>query len=201
MTMFSGVNDASFGLVRKMAQEAVKDMVQAFSHVFDVVYFESDYQLVPATGKQIYAAFAEAFNGGPLMQILKTPADCQCFLGVDGNDIYRVIHDYDHYIAYTEGFGTTKLADEAALNRRMVNRILGNIGGPIDSGLRRAIGLCLLADLVGQSYYYAQHKNFIGNKKQLDFVVWLVSELDRLDIGVADADHEKWSSIVFPDFS
>ena len=201
MAIFSGVNDVSFQLVRDTAKEAVKSLFWQYRHVFNVVYFESDYQLVPATGKQIYAAFTGAFNGGQKMPILKTPSDCQCFLGVYANNLYRAIHDYDHYQAYQEGHGTTKLNDEAALNRKMVNRIMGNLCPSIDAGLRRAIELCLLADLVGQSYYYAQHKNFIDNKKQLAFVVWLVSELDRLGIGVADADHKKWSSIVFPDFS
>lgn len=198
--MFTGVNDMGFELVRKIAQEAVKDMARDFRHVFEVIYFENDFEKVPSTGKQIYAAFESAFKGGPLMPILATPSDCQCFLGVEGNDIYRVIHDFDHFVAYQEGFGTTKLTDEAALNRKMVNRILSNIDA-IDSGLRRTIELCLLADLVGQSYYFAQRKNFVGNEQQLSFVVWLVSELDRLEIGVTDADHEKWSSIVFPDFS
>ena len=198
--MFTGINDASFAMVRDIAKESVMGLVWKFQHVFNVSYLESDFEKVPSTGKQIYAAFESAFNGGQKMPILKTPADCQCFLGVDGNDVYRVIHDYDHYQAYTEGFGTTKLKDEAALNRLMVNRIMGNIDA-IDAGLRRAAELCLLADLVGQSYYYAQHKNFVGNEQQLSFVLWLVSELDRLGIGVSNADHEKWSSIVFPDFS
>lgn len=198
--MFTGISDASFELVRDLAKESVMGLVWRFQHVFDVTYFEGDFEKVPATGKQIYAAFESAFNGGPLMPILKTPADCECFLGVAGNDVYRTIHDFDHYIAYQDGFGTTRLDDEAALNRLMVNRILANIDA-IDSGLRRAVELCLLADLVGQSYYFAQHKNFVGNERQLEFVVWLVGQLDWLGIGVTDADHEKWSSIVFPDFS
>lgn len=198
--MFTGVNDMSFELVRKMVQDAVKSLFWQFRAVFDVVYFESDYRLVPDSGKKIHAAFNEAFNGGQKMPILATPEDCRCFLGVYGNNLYRAIHDWDHYQAYTEGFGTTKLQDEAALNLKMVSRILANIDA-IDAGLRRAIEVCLLADLVGQAYYFAQRKTFVGNEKQLDFVVWLVGHLDWLGIDANGPHYDKWEKIVFPDFS
>ena len=185
------------------ARKAMEDIhvYGTYAHVFNVCYFEDDADKVPATGKAIHAAFGAAFNGGPMMPILKTPIDCRCFLGVHGNDVYRALHDYDHFSAYKLGKGTTKLEDEDRLNRIMVNRIVGatNIGrSGFDGDLWAVLKACLLADLVGQSYYFAQHKSFVDNKRQMDFVRWTATIIlpQVIETGTAD-----FTSIVFPDFS
>lgn len=200
--MFSSAFDAGFVAVRNAAYIAAKRMQADYMPVFSVTYLESDYTRVPDTGRKIYDRFLSAFNDGEKMPILATPEDCQCFLFCEGNDIYRTIHDLDHFLAYPLGKGTTSLANESALNLKMVRRLLDYAKVDIkDTGILYSMELCLLADLVGQSYYYAQNKAFINNKKQIDFVVWLVGQLDWLGIDANGLHHEKWLSIVFPDFS
>lgn len=186
-----------------LARQAMEDIQNcgSYAYIFRACYFEDDADKVPATGKSIYAAFSAAFNGEAKMPILKTPIDCQCFLGIRGNDVYRVLHDYDHFSAYKLGKGTTKLADEDRLNRIMVNRIVGatNIGrGGIFDGIWCVLKSCLLADLVGQSYYFSQRKSFVGNERQLDFVYWTAEQIMPQVIEAGTAD---FTAIVFPDFS
>lgn len=200
--MFTSAFDPDFIAVRNTAYIAAKRMQQDYLPVFSVAYLEGDYKRVPDTGRKIYDRFLSALNDGEKMPILATPADCQCFLFRDGNDIYRTVHDYDHFLAYPLGKGTTSLANESALNLKMVRRLLDYAKVDIkDTGILYSMELCLLADLVGQSYYYAQNKAFINNKKQLDFVVWLVGQLDWLGIDANGPHYDKWLSIVFPDFS
>ena len=194
----------NFATAMDAAQKAMQKLRNAeeYIHVFRVCNLEYNADKVPSTGKQIFKAFTEAFNGEQKMQILKTPSDCQCFLGVEGNDVYRALHDYDHFCAMRDGLGgTTRLHDENTLNRIMVERIVAA------SGVSRVgfyivvwavLKACLLADLVGQAYYYAQHKNFVGNEQQLNFVKWTAEQiLDQvIETGTADFD-----GIIFPDFS
>ena len=193
-----------FAAAMRTAQNAMADLRHSadYAHVFNVCYFEDDADKVPATGKTIYASFAAAFNGGQKMPILKTPIDCECFLGIHGNDVYRVLHDYDHFCTYRLGIGgTTKLQDEDVLNRKMVDRIMRASGltrGGFDGDLWCVLKACLLADLVGQSYYFSQRKNFVHNEKQLDFVRWTAEQILGQVFAAGTVD---FTAIVFPDFS
>lgn len=203
MENFSAMVSEHFYSAMILARQAMQDVhaCGTYAHVFRACYFEDDADKVPATGKAIFNAFSVAFNGGQKMPILKTPIDCQCFLGICGNDVYRVLHDYDHFSAYKIGKGTTKLADEDRLNRIMVDRIMGAIHlgrGGIFDGIWCVLKACLLADLVGQSYYFAQKKAFIHNEKQLDFVRWTA---EKILVQVMASGAADFTAITFPDFS
>ena len=193
-----------FATAMRAARNAMQDLRYAadYAHVFRVCYLEYNADKVPSTGKAIFNAFTEAFNGGQKMPILKTPLDCECFLGVRGNDIYRALHDYDHFCAMRDGVGgTTRLQDEDMLNRAMVERIVNASGftrGGFYSEVWAVLKACLLADLVGQSYYYAQKKDFVGNEKQLDFVKWTSEKILAQVVDTGSAD---FNAIAFPDFS
>ena len=196
--------DDHFATAMGAARHAMEDLRwhTEYAHVFRACYFEYDANNVPATGKAIHAAFSAAFDGGQKMPILKTPLDCQCFLGIRGNDVYRALHDWDHYHAYKLGIGgTTKLQDEDMLNRAMVERIMqatGVTSGGFYGELWAVLKACLLAGLVGQSYYYAQHKNFVRNDAQLEFVRWTAEKILGQVFATWTAD---FSAIAFPDFS
>lgn len=155
-----------------VAREAVSTLEAYSADLLDRVTFESDPEKVPSTGKTIAAAFDVALKGGDKMPILATPKDCKCFLGEKANNVYRALHDFDHYQAYITGNGgTTKLADETALNVFMVNRIMAMVTENKDiADTTRAL---LFADLVGQAFYYAAKKDFISNHGQADFAKWL----------------------------
>lgn len=155
-----------------VAREAFGVLEVHSANLLEHVTFESDHEKVPSTGKAIAAAFDVALKGGDKMPILATPQDCQCFLGEKANNIYRALHDFDHYQAYMSGNGgTTKLADEVALNVLMVDRIMASVTENQDiADTTRAI---LFADLVGQAVYYAKHKDFISNHGQAEFARWL----------------------------
>lgn len=193
-----------FATAMGAARHAMEDIrwCVEYAHVFSVCCFEYDAEKVPATGKAIYAAFDAAFNGGPKMPILKTPLDCQCFLGIRGNDVYRVLHDHDHYQAYKLGIGgTTRLEDEDMLNRAMVERIMRATGithGGFNGELWAVLKACLLADMVGQAYYFQQHKSFVRNDAQLGFVRWTAEKILGQVLATWTAD---FTNIAFPDFS
>ena len=158
-------------------QAVVKLAYNEQPELFEYVFFESDAKKVPSTGKTIAAVFKDAFHGGPKMPILKTPADCKCFLGVIGNDVYRVLHDYDHFVHYTMGLGgTTKLEDEVQMNLELAQRIVGYV--KTDNPYVKIVAeSCLYADLIGQAFYYANKKDFVSNEGQLAFVQWLASAI------------------------
>ena len=166
------IDQKLYNIAARVAREAMGTLAVYSADLLDRVTFESNSEKVPSTGKQIAAAFRAAFDNGDKMPILKTPADCKCFLGVAGNDVYRALHDFDHYQAYIAGNGgTTKLADEVALNVHMVDRIMAMVAEDQDiADTTRAI---LFADLVGQAFYYANKKDFISNEGQADFAKWL----------------------------
>lgn len=145
--------------------------------VFEYVVFESDASKVPSTGKTIAAAFRAAFDNGDKMPILKTPENCKCFLGVIGNDVYRVLHDYDHFVHYTMGLGgTTKLEDEVQMNLELAQRIAGYVKTD-NQDVKIVAESCLYADLIGQAFYYANKKDFVSNEGQLAFVQWLAGAI------------------------
>ena len=155
-----------------VARAAMATLEAYSADLLERVTFENNPEKVPSTGKAIAAAFDAALRGGDKMPILATPKDCECFLGVAGNDVYRALHDFDHYQAYITGSGgTTKLADEVALNMHMVNRIMAMLNE--DQDIADTVRALLLADLVGQSVYYAKHKDFISNHGQAEFAKWL----------------------------
>lgn len=149
-------------------------ILEAYSvDLLERVTFESNPEKVPSTGKAIAAAFDVALKGGDKMPILATPKDCQCFLGEKANNIYRALHDFDHYQAYITGNGgTTKLADEIALNVLMVDRIMA-MACAENQDIADTTRAILFADLVGQSFYYAKHKDFISDRGQAEFAKWL----------------------------
>lgn len=155
-----------------IAREAIGTLEVYSADLLGYVVFENKPEKVPSTGKAIAAAFGVALKGGDKMPILATPKDCKCFLGEKGNNVYRALHDFDHYQAYITGNGgTTKLADEIALNVAMVNRIMAVVTECQDiADTTRAI---LFADLVGQAVYYDKHKDFISNHGQAEFAKWL----------------------------
>ena len=155
-----------------VARAAIGTLEAYSADLLERVTFENNPEKVPSTGKAIAAAFDAALKGGDKMPILATPKDCQCFLGVADNDVYRALHDFDHYQAYITGNGgTTKLADEIALNMHMVNRIMALVTENQD--IADTVRALLLADLVGQAVYYAKHKDFISNHGQAEFAKWL----------------------------
>ena len=173
-----------FKAAQVVARFALRDIRDNMPHVFSIVYFESSAEKVPSTGKAIHKAFQSAMNGGQKMPILATPKDCACFLGEQGNNIYRAIHDYDHFIFFENGLGgTTKLQDEIVLNQKMVKLIMVyaekhvNTFDSDSESVAFALEACLYADLVGQAFYYAAKKDFITNKGQLAFVQWLASAI------------------------
>ena len=194
----------NFATAMGAAQNAMQDLRHAadYAHVFRVCFLEYNADKVPSTGKAIFNAFSVAFNGGDKMPILKTPLDCQCFLGIRGNDVYRALHDHDHYQAYKLGIGgTTRLEDEDMLNRTMVERIMRTTGltrSGFHAELWAVLKACLLADLVGQSYYFQQHKSFVLNDAQSYFVRWTAEKILGQVFATYTAD---FTNIVFPDFS
>lgn len=156
-----------------VARDAMGKLEAYSADLLDRVVFESNPEKVPSTGKQIAAAFDAALKVGDKMPILATPEDCKCFLGERGNNIYRALHDFDHYQAYITGNGgTTKLADEIALNVLMVNRIMA-VACAENQDIADTTRAILFADLVGQAVYYAKHKDFISNNGQAEFAKWL----------------------------
>lgn len=193
-----------FATAMGAARNAMQDLRYSadYAHVFRVCILEYNADKVPSTGKAIFKAFTEAFNGGQKMPILKTPLDCSCFLGVRGNDVYRALHDYDHFCAMRDGIGgTTRLQDEVMLNQVMVERIVNASGLTrvgFYSNVWAVLKACLLADLVGQSYYYAQKKDFVGNERQLGFVKWTAEKILPQVIETGSAD---FNAVTFPDFS
>ncbi len=193
-----------FATAMAAAQNAMQDLRYAadYAHVFRVCSLEYNADKVPSTGEAIFNAFSVAFNGGHKMPILKTPLDCNCFLGVRGNDVYRALHDYDHFCAMRDGLGgTTRLHDEDMLNRVMVDRIVNASGFArvgFYSKVWAVLKACLLADLVGQAYYYAQKKDFVGNERQLDFVKWTA---EKILPQVAESGSADFNAITFLDFS
>ena len=166
------IDQKLYNIAARVAREAVGTLETYSADLLERVTFENDPEKVPATGKAIAAAFDAALKGGEKMPILATPSDCKCFLGEKSNNVYRALHDFDHYQAYITGNGgTTKLADEVALNVHMVDRIMAMVTEDQDiADTTRAI---LFADLVGQSFYYAKHKDFISNYGQAEFAKWL----------------------------
>ena len=155
-----------------VAREAVGTLEAYSTDLLERVTFESDPEKVPSTGKTIAAAFDAALKGGAKMPILATPSDCKCFLGEKANNVYRALHDFDHYQAYITGSGgTTKLSDEIALNVHMVDRIMAMVTAHQD--IADTVRAILFADLVGQAVYYAKHRDFISNHGQADFAKWL----------------------------
>lgn len=185
-----------------VARDAIGTLAAYSADLLDRVVFENNPEKVPSTGKAIHAAFDAAIKGGPKMPILKTPLDCQCFLGIRGNDVYRVLHDHDHYQAYKLGIGgTTRLEDEDMLNRAMVERIMRATGitrSGFHADLWAVLKACLLADLVGQAYYFQQHKSFVRNDAQSAFVRWTAEKILGQVLATWTAD---FTNIVFPDFS
>ena len=156
-----------------VAREAVGTLEEYSADLLERVTFENNPEKVPSTGKAIAAAFDAALKGGDKMPILATPKDCQCFLGEKANNVYRALHDFDHYQAFITGNGgTTKLADEIALNMFMVNRIMA-VACAEHRDIADTTHALLFADLVGQSFYYAKHKDFISNHGQAEFAKWL----------------------------
>lgn len=156
-----------------VAREAIGTLELYSADLLERVTFENDPEKVPSTGKTIAASFDAALKGGDKMPILATPKDCKCFLGEKANNVYRALHDFDHYQAYITGNGgTTKLADEVALNVHMVNRIMA-MACAENQNIADTTRAVLFADLVGQSFYYAKHKDFISNHGQEDFAKWL----------------------------
>lgn len=166
------IDQRLYNMAARVARDAF-DILEAYSaDMMERVTFENDFEKVPSTGKAIAAAFAVALKGGEKMPILATPKDCQCFLGEKANNIYRALHDFDHYQAFMSGNGgTTKLADEVALNAHMVDRVMAVVTENQDiADTTRSI---LFADLVGQAFYYDKHKDFITNHGQAEFAKWL----------------------------
>lgn len=156
-----------------VARDAIGTLAAYSADLLDRVVFENNPEKVPSTGKQIAAAFDVALKGGDKMPILATPEDCKCFLGEKGNNVYRALHDFDHYQAYITGNGgTTKLADEVNLNVLMVNRIMA-VACAENQDIADTTRALLFADLVGQAVYYAKHKDFISNHGQSEFAKWL----------------------------
>ena len=156
-----------------VARDAIGALELYSADLLDRVSFENNPEKVPSTGKAIAAAFDVALKGGDKMPILATPKDCRCFLGEKGNNIYRALHDFDHYQAYITGNGgTTKLADEITLNMFMVDRIM-SVACAENQDIADTTRAILFADLVGQAFYYAKHKDFISNNGQADFAKWL----------------------------
>lgn len=156
-----------------VAREAIGTLEVYSADLLDRVTFENNPEKVPSTGKAIAAAFDAALKGGDKMPILATPKDCECFLGEKGNNVYRALHDFDHYQAYITGNGgTTKLADEIELNVHMVNRIMAMVCAE-NQDIADTTCALLFADLVGQAVYYAKHKDFISNYGQSEFATWL----------------------------
>ena len=166
------IDQKLYNMAARVARDAIGTIELYSADLLERVTFESNPEKVPSTGKTIAAAFDAALKGGDKMPILATPSDCKCFLGEKANNVYRALHDFDHYQAYITGNGgTTKLADEIALNMFMVNRIMALVTENQDiADTTRAI---LFADLVGQSFYYAKHKDFISNHGQAEFAKWL----------------------------
>ena len=166
------IDQRLYNIAARVASEAIGTLEAYSADLLERVTFENNPEKVPSTGKTIAAAFDAALKGGAKMPILATPTDCKCFLGEKANNVYRALHDFDHYQAYITGNGgTTKLADEIALNVHMVNRIMAIVAENQDiADTTRAI---LFADLVGQSFYYAKHKDFISNHSQAEFSKWL----------------------------
>ena len=166
------IDQKLYNIAARVAREAIGTLELYSADLLEHVTFENDSEKVPSTGKAIAAAFDAALKGGAKMPILATPSDCKCFLGEKANNVYRALHDFDHYQAFMSGNGgTTKLADEIALNAHMVDRIMAMVTENQDiADTTRAI---LFADLVGQSFYYAKHKDFISNHGQAEFAKWL----------------------------
>lgn len=173
-----------FKAAQAVARFALRDMRDNMPQIFGIVYFESNAEKVPSTGKAIHKSFQVAMSGGQRMPILATPKDCACFLGEQGNNIYRAIHDYDHFIFFKNGWGgTTKLQDEITLNQKMVKFIMAcaekyvNTFESDSESVTLALESCLYADLIGQAFYYNAKKDFVSNEGQLAFVQWLASAL------------------------
>lgn len=166
------IDQRLYNIAARVAREAIGTLELYSADLLERVTFENNPEKVPSTGKTIAAAFDVALKGGDKMPILATPSDCECFLGEKANNVYRALHDFDHYQAYITGNGgTTKLADEIALNVFMVNRIMAMVTEHQD--IADTTHAILFADLVGQSFYYAKHKDFISNHGQAEFAKWL----------------------------
>ena len=167
------IDQKLYAIAARVAREAIGTLEVYSAELLERVTFESDPEKVPSTGKAIAAAFDAALKGGDKMPILATPKDCQCFLGEKGNSVYRALHDFDHYQAYITGNGgTTKLSDEIALNMFMVDRIMA-VACAANQDIADTTRALLFADLVGQAFYYAKHKDFISNHGQAEFARWL----------------------------
>lgn len=167
------IDQRLYNIAARVAREAMGTIELYSADLLERVTFENDPEKVPSTGKQIAAAFDVALKGGDKMPILATPKDCKCFLGEKGNNVYRALHDFDHYQAYITGNGgTTKLADEVNLNVLMVNRIMA-VACTDNQDIADTTRAILFADLVGQAVYYAKHKDFISNHGQAEFAKWL----------------------------
>ena len=167
------LNQRLYNIAARVAREAVSTIELYSADLLERVTFENDPEKVPSTGKAIAAAFDVALKGGDKMPILATPKDCKCFLGEKGNNVYRALHDFDHYQAYITGNGgTTKLSDEIELNVHMVNRIMA-MAQADNQDIADTTRALLFADLVGQAVYYAKHKDFISNYGQSEFTKWL----------------------------
>lgn len=167
------IDQRLYNIAARVAREAIGTLELYSADLLERVTFENNPEKVPSTGKTIAAAFDAALKGGDKMPILATPSDCKCFLGEKANNVYRALHDFDHYQAYITGNGgTTKLADEIALNVYMVNRIMAVVCAE-NQDIADTTRAILFADLVGQSFYYAKHKDFISNHGQAEFAKWL----------------------------
>ena len=166
------IDQSLYNIAAHVAREAVSTLELYSADLLKHVTFENSPEKVPSSGKTIASAFDAALKGGDKMPILATPLDCKCFLGEKANNVYRALHDFDHYQAYITGNGgTTRLADEVALNVHMVNRIMAMVTENQD--IADTTYAILFADLVGQSFYYAKHKDFVSNHGQAEFAKWL----------------------------
>lgn len=122
--------------------------------------------LAPTTGRDIAAAFDAARKG----------ADFPVFAGANDsllfdeltNLAYRFAHDIDHALAYPDGRGTTKYADELRLNALLIDRALSvDLMPAAAASIRPRAALMLAADTLGQAAFYNQHGTFATDQRTL----------------------------------
>lgn len=142
--------------------ESVVDLVSA-----DIT-FEYTTEGVPSSGKAIYKMYHDACAGGTFKVFSGANAAADLYFSPETNLAYRAVHDLDHASAYSEGRGTTKMADELYLNCLMAKRVYQYA---LANGYERKQAMLaffeVYHDTCGQVDYYFEHKDFCADQKAL----------------------------------
>lgn len=163
--------------INMLAIKAVQDTIAHFyaqSTVKNIVITDNA-SLVPSTGKAIFEQYINNLQSNAPFYVLASHDNC--ILGKIANEQYRLLHDIDHALNYSNGQGTTALRDEIYLNGLFANRVFKHLVNPARSKIDLKTALTayviLIIDLIEQANFYSQKRNFIDN--QIQFVI------DRMD--------------------